>query len=206
MKVEAGSTGNPEGGRFNELFHQRRHVLLPVIHVENGGQAMRNARLAREHGCPGVFLINHGISSTELLEVHDVVRRTFPGWFVGLNLLDLSPSDAIASVSLDTAGLWVDNAMIDEREAQQPRAGGVLEARRRSGWGGLYFGGVAFKYHQVPKTGDRVGGRGQAGHPVHGRRDHERRGNRDRRERGKDPANEGGAGHVPTGHRQRSDT
>jgi predicted TIM-barrel enzyme len=45
-------------------------------------------------------------------------------------------------------GLWVDNAMIDERSADQPEADLIAAARAASGWNGLYFGGVAFKYQR----------------------------------------------------------
>jgi len=44
-------------------------VVLPVAHVESENQALRNAKIARESGCDGVFLINHGISVRRLLEI-----------------------------------------------------------------------------------------------------------------------------------------
>jgi hypothetical protein len=46
------------------------------------------------------------------------------------------------------AGLWVDDAGIDERTRDQPDAAMVARARQESGWDGLYFGGVAFKYQR----------------------------------------------------------
>jgi hypothetical protein len=36
--------------------------ILPVIHVDSVEQALRNAEIARESLCDGVFLINHGLA------------------------------------------------------------------------------------------------------------------------------------------------
>jgi hypothetical protein len=53
--------------RFRRVFHHR-HVVLPVIHVSDLEQALRNTHLAHEEGADGVFLINHGIGHVALLE------------------------------------------------------------------------------------------------------------------------------------------
>jgi predicted TIM-barrel enzyme len=45
-------------------------------------------------------------------------------------------------------GLWVDNARINELSVSQPDADEIAIARKASGWKGLYFGGVAFKYQR----------------------------------------------------------
>jgi predicted TIM-barrel enzyme len=134
--------------KLNEIFPGRRHVLLPVIHVEDEGQAVREARIAREAGCDGVFLINHAVSSEELLSIHETVAREFSDWWVGVNCLDLSPVEVFDAISDKVDGVWVDNAHIDERTEQQPFAECIFAARQRSGWQGLYFGGVAFKYQR----------------------------------------------------------
>ena len=59
--------------RFRQVF-ANRHVVLPVIHVKSPSQAVRNARLARDLGCDGVFLINHGISYGQLITAHTAVN------------------------------------------------------------------------------------------------------------------------------------
>ena len=96
----------------------------------------------------GVFLINHGMSSSELLSIHRGVVAEHGGWWVGVNCLDLSPLEVFHSIDDTVAGVWVDNAMIDENAEAQPEAERVLDARKRIGWSGLYFGGVAFKYQR----------------------------------------------------------
>lgn len=132
---------------FREVF-TRQHVVLPVVHVESENQALRNAKIAREFGCDGVFLINHGISARRLLEIFTSVYEVYADWWIGVNCLDLRPADTFRAVPRGVAGIWVDNAGIDERTRDQPFAEEVASARTQSEWRGLYFGGVAFKYQR----------------------------------------------------------
>ena len=124
-------------------------LLLPVIHVESEEQALRNAQIAYEAGCGGVFLINHDIPYTALLEIHHTVYQTWPEWWIGVNCLDLEPAQIFGVISEEVAGVWVDNAKIVEQRAAQPAAEKIQQARQKSGWSGLYFGGVAFKYQRA---------------------------------------------------------
>ena len=139
--------------RFRETFASR-HVILPVIHVAGPEQALRNAGITRRQGCDGVLLIGHEIDNTELLSIHHQLYEAFPDWWIGVNCLDLSPSQVFDVITDEVAGVWVDNAMIDERESLQVKADAIQAAREQSGWQGLYFGGVAFKYQrQVEDVG-----------------------------------------------------
>jgi hypothetical protein len=119
--------------------------------VEDLEQALRNAALAKQAGCPGIFLINHSTDYDSLLEIHHQVYKEFPDWWIGVNCLDLSPVEVFPKVSDEVAGIWVDNARIDERAeaTDQHQAEAIMEARERSGWTGIYFGGVAFKYQRA---------------------------------------------------------
>ena len=135
---------------IRNIFSER-HVILPVIHAASQQQAFRNAKIARDANVDGVFLINHGMSYTELLSIHRAVVAEHRDWWVGVNCLDLSPIDVFRCIDDTVRGVWVDNAMIDENAVVQPEAERVLETRRETGWSGLYFGGVAFKY-QRPVT------------------------------------------------------
>jgi predicted TIM-barrel enzyme len=69
--------------------------------------------------------------------------------WIGLNCLDLTPTETFERIPDGVAGVWVDNALIDEGQAAQPAAEAVLTAQQQRNWQGLYFGGVAFKY-QTP--------------------------------------------------------
>lgn len=133
---------------FRERF-SNGHAVLPVIHVETEGQAEDNTRLALDEGADGVFLINHTIHSDTLLHIHSAVATRFPNAWIGVNCLGFPPSFVFTQISERVDGVWVDNAMIDERGGDQSDAQSVLDARERAGNDrALYFGGVAFKYQR----------------------------------------------------------
>ena len=134
-------------GRFRAVFGDG-HVVLPVIHVVTSAQALRNAGVARAAGANGIFLINHGMGWRELLQIHQQVVAAFPGWWVGVNCLDLKPREVVSHATSDIGGIWTDNAHINEEQQEQPKAVAVLDGRQSRGWPGLYFGGVAFKYQR----------------------------------------------------------
>ena len=131
--------------RFRQVF-SNQHVILPVIHVESDKQAIRNALIAKNGGCDGVFLINHQINHDELMIAHAAVKSAAPDLWVGINSLGREPATLFADRSLD--GIWADNAGIEEDEDNQPYADRVRRCRDEHGWKGLYFGGVAFKYQR----------------------------------------------------------
>lgn len=62
--------------------------------------------------------------------------------------MDLDPVSVFSRISSRVSGVWTDNAMIQEGQELQPDAEAVLSAKAVSGWTGLYFGGVAFKYQR----------------------------------------------------------
>ena len=132
---------------FRTVFPEG-HVVLPVIHVSSPDQACRNAEIAHHAGADGVFLINHSIRAAELLDIHAVVSQSFSEWWIGVNCLDLPAVDVIEQVSDRVSGIWSDDAMILEMEQDQSDADEVLAVIQESGWAGLYFGGVAFKYQR----------------------------------------------------------
>jgi uncharacterized protein len=134
--------------RLIEVFPNRRHVVLPVVHVESESQAIRNALIAREAGSDGVFLINHSIRSEELLSIHGAVVQEVPGWWVGVNCLGVHPRGVFDLLAPEVSGVWVDNACMDDQVTSRIEAKRIRSAWRRSGWPGLYFGGVAFKYQR----------------------------------------------------------
>lgn len=133
--------------RYRQIF-PGRHTVLPVIHVSSTEQALRNTVIAREAGADGVFLINHGAADRPLLDIHESVATAHPGWWVGVNILGLYPDEAFAAVSPKVAGLWADNAGIEEGLEEQPYAEKVATVQRAKAEGCLYFGGVAFKYQR----------------------------------------------------------
>lgn len=128
--------------------------LYPVIHVQGGLQALNNAKVAREAGADGVFLINHWMESipyTKLLYIQEELNDYFAGKFpIGVNCLDLDPVDTLYAFNntLTVPMLWADNAGIVEGNTAQTVAQEMKDAIVDTGWKGQYFGGVAFKYQR----------------------------------------------------------
>src|SRR5438094_7082892 len=111
--------------RFRAVF-ANRHVVLPVIHVTDPEQAARNPRLARDNGADGAFLISHGrVSDDELLTIHAAVAADVGEWFVGVNCLSLSVEETFRRMGGRVAGVWIDDALIDEDSDEQPAAARV---------------------------------------------------------------------------------
>ena len=118
------------------------HVVLPVIHATSSEQVLRNVEVAIEAGADGVWLVNHSISHRALMEVHNTVAHTYPKLWVGVN--SLGASLPWVNVHPNVQGMWADNARVYERDEKQPIAELAYRVMR-SGWDGIYFGGVAFK-------------------------------------------------------------
>lgn len=139
--------------RFFPTFHQPR-VLLPVIHPLSWDAALTAVEQVHSVGAPGLFLINQGLDTRDVLRLVLEVRRRHPELWVGVNLLGHPPAEALARAleacegRLD--GLWSDSAGIEEDAPPelQPAGQAFVAARQRLGWRGLYFGGVAFKYQR----------------------------------------------------------
>jgi predicted TIM-barrel enzyme len=120
-------------------------LLQPVIHVNDEQQAIEQTDLAKIAGADGVWLINHGISGAHLWSIFLKVREQFPDFWIGLNLLDASPLEAMGTMTGQVNGLWTDNASVREDREVSPKAEKVWKMKESRGWKGLYFGGVAFK-------------------------------------------------------------
>lgn len=131
----------------------KRNTLLIVVHVESEDQALRNVKIAFDGGADGVFLINHSVPASKLSQCYNFIRSKFPKEWIGLNWLDLSPSEGLNRMCPSMDGMWVDNAGIQDEEN-----GGAKEAKefaatrgrweKERGCSFLLFGGVAFKYQQ----------------------------------------------------------
>ena len=137
---------------MNPIPHK---VLLPVIHAQSLTQVLKNCEIAIESKCDGVFVINHETQNgdrelkyNDLISIVDQVAKHFPDLWIGVNCLDLTSAEVFQHLSPAVKGVWVDNGEIDEQVEVQPAAEAILSAKKKSGWDGLYFGGVAFKYQR----------------------------------------------------------
>lgn len=140
---------------FKETFSSS-HAILPVIHVQDKAHAIRNAGIAQEAGADGAFLISmEGMPCYELADVLKSVKNQFKTWWIGVNYLDLPIIKTFDELN-EADGVWTDRSHIEEWAKQQVKAELISNTRQESGWEGLYFGGVAFKY-QEPVARENLG-------------------------------------------------
>jgi hypothetical protein len=89
-----------------------------------------------------------GMGSEGLLEIQREVKKEFSTWWIGVNLLGEPTARVFDKLNSNISGLWADNAQINEWSKEQFDADSIKSAKEKSGWKGLYFGGVAFKYQR----------------------------------------------------------
>jgi len=134
--------------RFREVF-STPHVVLPIIHVGNHDQAAHNVQIARDAGTNGAFLISHGnVSDIELFDIYLRIAEEYAGFWLGVNCLGWGAEELFTRAGNRVAGVWIDDALIDESQSEQPTAERIARVQQSVGWRGLYFGGVAFKYQR----------------------------------------------------------
>ena len=145
---------------FRKRFKTVGPAVLAVIHALDRGQVVRNATIAAREGAHGVFLINHDFALEGLLPLIREVRGRFPSLWLGVNFLGVTGARAFPVLGdLEASGCvvdayWADDARIDEHADVQREAGAIDEARRSSGWSGLYLGGAAFKKQRTVQPED----------------------------------------------------
>lgn len=133
---------------YKEVF-PNQHTVLPVIHVETPLQASRNAQVLYKEGADGAFLISmQGMPHDELAKIHESVKNELPTWWLGINYLDLPTVRIFENLNPGISGVQADDARINEWVEEQIEAEDIQQAREKSGWNGLYFGCVAFKYQR----------------------------------------------------------
>lgn len=132
-------------------------AVLPVIHVRDYEQTNRNVGVAIDEGAGGVFLINHDFAVDRFLPIIRSLRAAYPEAWLGVNFLAVTGKQAfpvLADLQNDgyvVDGYWADDARIDEQSSadDQPEAAEILAIKEECGWGGLYFGGTAFKKQRI---------------------------------------------------------
>ena len=139
--------------QLRKYFKSQGPVILPVIHALDNEQSERNVQIAIDQGAPGVFLINHDFDVEMFLPIIKYIRHHFPALWLGVNFLAMPGKDAfpilgkLADQGCLVDGYWADDARIDELSGadSQKEAQETMEAKTKSNWHGLYFGGTAFK-------------------------------------------------------------
>jgi hypothetical protein len=137
-------------------------VFLPVIHLpDDGTLGLAAVKIAVRAGADGVFLINQGTSTSNIVKnLIPVYRKEFgPDLWIGVNPLGSRVEDFIR-LSAETPerridGVWSDDGGVDSLREDRFAAArdAYLAARKETGWKGLYFGGTAFKTQgEIPRA------------------------------------------------------
>lgn len=135
---------------FHKLFKSPGPVVLPVIHALDQAQTADNVAKVIEGGAQGCFLINHDFEKEQLIPILRNIRVHYPSLWLAVNFLAVTGKDAFPLLGdlkregCDIDAYWADDACIDE-DGDITQANAIAQAREKSGWEGLYFGGTAFK-------------------------------------------------------------
>lgn len=129
--------------------------VLPVIHFLTVQQALDNARIARDAGCPGVFLISMDGRDDDLDQAIMAVKHRFTDLYVGANFLTQSPLAALKrSLDLEIHATWSDRPGVTSfgpnHEALEIAK--LLDANP----GHDFFGSIAFKYQAPERFPDQA--------------------------------------------------
>jgi predicted TIM-barrel enzyme len=126
--------------------------VYPVVHINNHESAVDQAELALELGADGVYLIDHKAVDDQLLfDVFNDLDAAKPNSYIGMNLLGLSPLNAMKSIehaiqsgdlSRTPNGLWADDATRESQPGEVMAYKNSHDALHQM----RYLGGVAFKY------------------------------------------------------------
>lgn len=123
----------------------RRAQVLPVIHVLDVAQAVRNAQLAFDNGADGVFVISMDGRDDELDGVACHLKSRWPDRFIGVNYLTVAPLAALErSLLFGLDGTWTDKPGVTSQGAGD-QAHLIRELLLRHPKH-KFFGSVAFKY------------------------------------------------------------
>jgi len=111
--------------------------LIPVIHMVNENQVLINVHTCISCGINKVFLINHQVSSEELIKCGLKLKERYPDLWIGVNMLDKYAEDAIM-YEFEFDGLWCDQSIP------------LITYEENRKFKGMLFTGLAFKYQPQP--------------------------------------------------------
>lgn len=97
---------NESKNALQQVFRRSR-VFLPVIHPGTKKSALQSIDTAVRSGADGIFLINQGMSSAQVLDFIPQVYQRHPNLWIGVNLLGTEPEEVIGLVAgLPVGGDW----------------------------------------------------------------------------------------------------
>ena len=109
--------------------------IIPVIHMLNEEQVFTNVDTCIASGIEKIFIINHAVSTQDLLSCAFKVRDKYDIW-TGVNMLGTEGRHAI-QIDWNLDGIWCDETL-------------KFEDVYPSCYEGMVFSGLAFKYQPQP--------------------------------------------------------
>lgn len=122
----------------------RSKVFLPVVHTTSERGIWSSIESALKADADGVFLINQSMSWQQIGNLLPIIRREVPDLWLGANFLGFSIEEILRRYGDVLDGVWTDSSS------------GVRPFDDLSNWrkgGGLWFGGVCFKYQRDENRG-----------------------------------------------------
>lgn len=84
--------------------------IIPVIHLVNTKQLLRNIDTCLNNNIKHVFIINHLTDYNDVINNASLIKETFPKLWVGVNILDMQPSVSL-KIDLPFDGIWIDKTL-----------------------------------------------------------------------------------------------
>jgi uncharacterized protein len=105
--------------------------IIPVIHVLNIEQVMKNIHTCGLYGLKKFFLIGHQVDDKEVMDIANFIKSTYPDIWIGINLLSTPIQKRIEMGISPIDAMWFDETLNDRKTNNH-----------------LIFGGVDFKYQR----------------------------------------------------------
>ena len=131
----------------------RHKILLPVVHVVNITQTLKNVSILHEENVKGCWLINHSCSDEVFANAFNLIKYQIPDFWIGINYLG-SPFDPInfcVEYNIKPNAFWFDNVGVSDSDC----SGGRLIRTKMNEHNlndVLVFGSICFKYQRQPKS------------------------------------------------------
>jgi len=147
--VNSGESFKPldKVARVQKVFGKTSRILLPVLSCYTTEQFMKNITVLFTHSAiDGVWIESANCDADVLHDVIAEFKAAYPGRWIGINLIGETFMAVVEFLKKSTPdGIWMDRSYLTDADYQTlPNL--VLDFFNRSGWQGLYFGGVLFKY------------------------------------------------------------
>lgn len=109
--------------RFARAFEARRHVFVVAIHVTpTPKEWQKDIDVARDADADGIIVIrDYATLATDddTMAAYDYARRRYMHWWIGINLLDHKPSEAVLRARHSTSGIWFDNVRVGDGKSMR---------------------------------------------------------------------------------------